>query len=230
MKANICFKVVVIFKLFVFTVDYIEADRSIHDHTGISGYGTDTLDRESVSPPLKESSPLPVGSSSSSSSGTKASPVGPSASPESGCGSGTSPEAESQPVRKKARTNYRPDQIKVLERQFQENPYPDFDRIETLSKDLEIPENKLKVNHKILLLLLLLLIIIIITTKTKTPSFLTFTNLWADSADDKLMIVFLFFFFQKTGFDTSCKLSPFERICMKCRNLFSEKNNSDVVC
>ena len=41
---------------------------------------------------------------------------------------------------------YRPDQIKVLERQFQDNPYPDFDRFETLSKDLEIPENKLKVS------------------------------------------------------------------------------------
>ena len=44
---------------------------------------------------------------------------------------------------------YRPDQIKVLERQFQENPYPDFDRFETLSKDLEIPESKLKVSERI---------------------------------------------------------------------------------
>ena len=44
---------------------------------------------------------------------------------------------------------YRPDQIKVLERQFQDNPYPDFDRYEALSKDLEIPENKLKVSERI---------------------------------------------------------------------------------
>ena len=72
------------------------------------------------------------------------------ASPESGCGSGTSPEADCPPVRKKARTSYRPDQLKVLERQFKENPYPDADRIETLSKDLEIAETKLRVRIFIL--------------------------------------------------------------------------------
>ena len=36
---------------------------------------------------------------------------------------------------------------------------------------------------------------------------LTFTTLWADSADDKVII---FFFPQKIGFDISCKLSPKE--------------------
>ena len=42
----------------------------------------------------------------------------------------------------------------------------------------------------------------------------------ANSADDKLVTFFLFsYFFQKIGFDISCKLSP-----MKCRILFSGKN------
>ena len=52
----------------------------------------------------------------------------------------------------------------------------------------------------------------------------------ANSADDKFT---LFLFFQKTGFDISCKLSPLETICMKCQNLFSRKNNEifqNVVC
>ena len=40
---------------------------------------------------------------------------------------------------------------------------------------------------------------------------LTFTTLWANSADDKL-IIFLSYFSQKTGFDSSRKLSPKETI------------------
>ena len=47
---------------------------------------------------------------------------------------------------------------------------------------------------------------------------LTFTSLWANSADDKLVI-----FYKKTGLDTSCKLSPLETICMKYQILFSGK-------
>ena len=35
--------------------------------------------------------------------------------------------------------------------------------------------------------------------------------------------IFFLFFFQKTGFDISCKLSPVETICMKCQILFSRK-------
>ena len=55
----------------------------------------------------------------------------------------------------------------------------------------------------------------------------TLHNLPANSADDKLMIFFLFFFFpQKTDFNISCKLSPPETICKKCQNLFSGKNIS----
>ena len=46
---------------------------------------------------------------------------------------------------------------------------------------------------------------------------LTFTNFLAYLADDKLTTVFSFFslFFQKTGFDISCKFSPKETACMK---------------
>ena len=50
---------------------------------------------------------------------------------------------------------------------------------------------------------------------------ITFTTLCAYSADDKLVIFFLFS--RKTGFDISCNLSPLEKICMKCQNLFSGK-------
>ena len=48
-----------------------------------------------------------------------------------------------------------------------------------------------------------------------------FTVLWAISADDKHDI--FPYFFQKTGFGSSCKLSPLETICMKCQNMFSGK-------
>ena len=50
---------------------------------------------------------------------------------------------------------------------------------------------------------------------------LTFATPLANSADDRLMIFFLFS--QKTGFDISCKLSPVEAICLKCQNLFPGK-------
>ena len=71
----------------------------------------------------------------------------------------------------------------------------------------------------------------------------TFTTLWANSADDKLLIIFLFFqenirhfmqtvyiwyFPQKTGFDLSCKLSSLEKICMKSQVLFSGKNKKSI--
>ena len=50
-------------------------------------------------------------------------------------------------------------------------------------------------------------------------SLLTFATFCANSADDKLIIFFLFS--QKVGFDISCKLSPLETTCMKCQILFS---------
>ena len=55
--------------------------------------------------------------------------------------------------------------------------------------------------------------------------FLTFTTLWANSADE-----FKFVLFshkkkkkKKKSFDSSCKLFTLETICMKCQNLFSGK-------
>ena len=49
-----------------------------------------------------------------------------------------------------------------------------------------------------------------------------FTALWANLADDKLMIFFLFS--QETGFDISCKFA----ICRKCQNLFYGKNKKII--
>ena len=61
---------------------------------------------------------------------------------------------------------------------------------------------------------------------TKT---LTFTTLWANSEDGKLMrcfpIISLSFFSQKIGFDSLCKLSPKETLCLKYQSLISEENN-----
>ena len=59
--------------------------------------------------------------------------------------------------------------------------------------------------------------------------YLTFTTLWANSADNKLMIIF-FIFSQKTGFEISCKLSPLETICMKFQIMFTNKNRSILNC
>ena len=55
---------------------------------------------------------------------------------------------------------------------------------------------------------------------------LNFTTLWANSADDKLIIFFLFL--PEIGFDISCKLSPLEIICKKCQSLFLGKNKKNI--
>ena len=39
----------------------------------------------------------------------------------------------------------------------------------------------------------------------------------------------IFLIFQKTGFCISCKLSPWETICMKCQILFSGKNKKNIL-
>ena len=51
---------------------------------------------------------------------------------------------------------------------------------------------------------------------SKLNGCLTLSTLWANSADNKLVIFFLIFYW-KIGFDISCKLSPKEAICMKCQ-------------
>ena len=48
---------------------------------------------------------------------------------------------------------------------------------------------------------------------------LTFTTPWTNAADDKLIIWFSYFF-QKTSFNTTCKLSLMETICMSCQACF----------
>ena len=57
---------------------------------------------------------------------------------------------------------------------------------------------------------------------------LTFTSLWANSADEKLMISFLKNVSQKTDFDISSKLSIMETIYMKCKSLYSGKNKKNI--
>ena len=42
------------------------------------------------------------------------------------------------------------------------------------------------------------------------------------------ILKYVSYFFQKIGFDISCKLSPQETICMKCQILFSGKNKIKI--
>ena len=51
-----------------------------------------------------------------------------------------------------------------------------------------------------------------------------FFCLWCKLAHNVTAYVKTLFFFQKTGFGISCKLSPEEKICMQCQSLFSGKN------
>ena len=58
-------------------------------------------------------------------------------------------------------------------------------------------------------------------------SLIYFATLWANSADDKLTVFFLFF--EKIGFGTSCKLSPHLRDNLQiCQSLFYKKIQNDV--
>ena len=54
---------------------------------------------------------------------------------------------------------------------------------------------------------------------------LTLTTLWANSADNKLMIFLLFFPENRIWhFLQIVSITPLEAICMKCQILFSGKN------
>ena len=59
------------------------------------------------------------------------------------------------------------------------------------------------------------------------------TNLLARNTLGKIFIRrqidFSILFFQKTGFDISCKLSPLETICMECQILFAGKNKKNII-
>ncbi|XP_069141697.1 intestine-specific homeobox-like [Argopecten irradians] len=50
-----------------------------------------------------------------------------------------------QSAKTKKRTNYSPSQVQALEKVFHENPYPDSERMEEMSRDLGIAESKIKV-------------------------------------------------------------------------------------
>ena len=48
-------------------------------------------------------------------------------------------------AKKKSRTNYNPEQVQALEKEFHDNPYPDSDKMESISKEIGVPECKIKV-------------------------------------------------------------------------------------
>ena len=53
--------------------------------------------------------------------------------------------------------------------------------------------------------------------------------LWVKLSEDCILKYFLFFFFfQKIGFDTLCKLSP-KTICIKCQGLISGENKTNII-
>ena len=56
------------------------------------------------------------------------------------------------------------------------------------------------------------------------------TNLTLSTLGKTLITLkyFFLFFFQKTGSDIPCQLSPMETICMKCQKLFSGKNMKNI--
>ena len=61
-------------------------------------------------------------------------------------------------------------------------------------------------------------------------NYLTLTTLWANSADDKLMIFSYFRRKQGLAFHANClQLSPLETICMKCQNLLYGKNKKNIL-
>ena len=54
------------------------------------------------------------------------------------------------------------------------------------------------------------------------------TALWVKFSADDIWNIFSYFY-QKTCFDISCKLSPMETICMKWQILFSGKNKKKII-
>ncbi|KAL3851657.1 hypothetical protein ACJMK2_015386 [Sinanodonta woodiana] len=124
----------------------------------------DTIDVANESREHLRLSDLPNNTDSSISTQASASPRSTESrsqetSPTESTSSGTSPQFVSSPsealisptasdvgqAKKKSRTNYSPDQVQALEKLFHENPYPESEKVEKLSKELSIPEGKLKV-------------------------------------------------------------------------------------
>ena len=61
-----------------------------------------------------------------------------------------------------------------------------------------------------------------------SSDFLTLSTLGIVFSRQHIGIVFFFLFFLRIGFDISCKLSPFETVCMKCQILFCGKNKKNI--
>ena len=90
-------------------------------------------------------SPKSTGSPSSSTQSI-CSPSGSEKSSHSSAGEPvSSPDSESKREKKLKRTSYTNAQLQSLLKIFHENPYPDSEMMETISLDLGVPENKIKV-------------------------------------------------------------------------------------
>ena len=48
-------------------------------------------------------------------------------------------------AKKISRTNYNPEQVQALDKEFRDNPYPDSEKMERISKEIGVPEGKIKV-------------------------------------------------------------------------------------
>ena len=93
----------------------------------------------------ESTSPKSTGSPSSSNQ-SKCSPFGSEKSSPSSDGEPvSSPDSESKQTKKLKRTSYTNEQLQTLLKIFHENPYPDYEMMETISLDLRVPESKIKV-------------------------------------------------------------------------------------
>ena len=59
-----------------------------------------------------------------------------------------------------------------------------------------------------------------------SDTYVTFTALWANSADDKTILFLISS--HRIGLDISCRLSPQETICMKYQSLVSGKDKNHI--
>ncbi|XP_067684177.1 uncharacterized protein [Haliotis asinina] len=55
------------------------------------------------------------------------------------------PDPDMGSYKKKSRTSYTPGQLRALERVYMENPYPECDTIDRLARELDIPDQRLRV-------------------------------------------------------------------------------------
>lgn len=129
-------------QLLLSEVNIVDVGNDSHDHL-----------RTGDVPNITDSSISTQGSASpqSSAASSTSSPDGSTrSSPGSAGEPATSPEnSEEQTTKKKPRTNYTNEQVQTLLKIFHENPYPDSEMMENISKDMGIPENKIKVSLQV---------------------------------------------------------------------------------